>query len=74
MESKKLLHTVSFLLVVIGAVNWGLIGLLGTNLLETVLVSAPSFVKIVYVLVGLAGVYLVIEHKIVCRYCGKGKK
>ena len=30
----KLLHIVAFLLVVIGAINWGLVGLANYNLVE----------------------------------------
>lgn len=52
----------SLLLVIVGAINWGLVGigsLLGGNwnLVNLLLGSAPTIEAVVYVLVGLAGLY-----------------
>ncbi len=58
MTLKTLLPTISTILVIIGAINWGLVGLLHVNLVETLLGSIPILVKLVYILVGLAGLYL----------------
>ncbi|MBI2019770.1 DUF378 domain-containing protein [Candidatus Daviesbacteria bacterium] len=44
-------------LVVIAAINWGLVGLLNLNLVEAVLGAGSSLTKIVYIVIGLAGVY-----------------
>ena len=45
-------------LLVVGALNWGLVGLLDMNLVETLLGGSGSLlVKVVYIVVGLAGVY-----------------
>lgn len=45
-------------ILALAAVNWGLVGLLNLNLVEAVLGGAGSLlVKIVYVLIGLAGLY-----------------
>lgn len=43
-------------LVIIGAINWGLIGLLNFNLVET-LFGESIISRIIYILVGLAGIY-----------------
>lgn len=44
--------------LVIGAVNWGLVGLMGLNLVESLLGGGDSMLtKVVYIVVGLAGVY-----------------
>lgn len=70
----KLLHNVTYLLVIVGALNWGLVGLFGFNLVETVLGSWPMVVKLVYILVGVSAVYDVATHMKYCKYCGgKGK-
>lgn len=45
-------------LVVVGALNWGLVGLFGVNLVAMVLGIVPMLERIVYVLVALAGVFL----------------
>ena len=53
---KMKLKTVSKWLVVIGAINWGLTAL-NFNVLEMLLGSWPWLLMIVYVLVGLAGLW-----------------
>ena len=49
------LDTVAMILVVVGAINWGLVGLLNLNIVEMILGMALA--KIVYIVVGVAGVY-----------------
>lgn len=43
--------------VVLGAVNWGLVGAFGFDLLMTVLGTSPMLVRVVYILIGLSGLY-----------------
>ncbi len=43
--------------LVVGALNWGLVGLLNINIVETILGPASMLSKAVYILVGLAGAY-----------------
>ncbi|WP_437578150.1 DUF378 domain-containing protein [Sorangium sp. So ce887] len=45
-------------LVVIGAVNWGLVGLFEFDLVAALFGRLSAISRIVYVLVGLAGLYL----------------
>lgn len=66
----KALHMVAFALVVIGAVNWGLVGLLGYNLVET-LVGGFGLTNVVYDLVGVSGVYVAATHMGDCKVCAK---
>lgn len=51
------LRMVSKWLVLVGAVNWGLVGLLSLNLVDLIFGSWPGLVSIVYILVGAAGVW-----------------
>lgn len=44
-------------LVIIGAINWGLIGLFGFNLVDAIFGEMSWLSRIIYALVGLAGVY-----------------
>lgn len=69
MYNKKGLHMLSFALAMIGALNWGLIGLFKLDLVNAILGSIPALERIVYVLVGLSAVYLVATHKHDCRNC-----
>lgn len=68
---KKSLHMVTFLLTVVGALNWGLVGLLNLNLVNTIFGAWPTVEKVVYILVGASALYLVATHKEDCKACGK---
>ena len=46
-------------LVIIGAINWGLIGFFGFNLVSAVFGSMTWVSRIIYALVGLGGLYLI---------------
>ncbi|MCI5966847.1 MAG: DUF378 domain-containing protein [Tenericutes bacterium] len=50
------LQKVALALVIIGAINWGLVGLFDFNLVSTLFGADNVITKIVYVLVGIAGV------------------
>jgi len=58
MNIKVLIPTASTILVIIGAINWGLIGLFHFNLVEALFGSIPILVKLIYILVALSGLYL----------------
>lgn len=66
----KSLHMVAFVLVVAGAVNWGLVGLMGYNLVDA-LVGGFGLTNVVYDLVGVSGVYLAATHMGDCKVCAK---
>lgn len=53
----KIVNYAALLIAIVGAVNWGLIGLLDFNLV-TFLFGQSMLTRIVYVLVGLSGIYL----------------
>lgn len=69
----KILHVVAFALVIIGGLNWGLVGLFNFNLVSVVLGSWPMAVQAVYVLVGLSAVWIGATHMKDCRICNPGK-
>lgn len=54
----KLLCTIAWWLVIIGGINWGLVGLLNLNVIAAIFGSAPALVKIVYILVGLSSLWM----------------
>jgi len=47
-------------LVLVGALNWGLVGAFKFNLVEKVLGDMTMAARIVYILVGLSALYLVV--------------
>lgn len=67
----KALHIVAFALVIIGALNWGLVGLFNLNLVEAVLGSSAQLVKLAYVVVGASAVYIGATHMNDCKICSK---
>lgn len=65
----KMLHMAAFTLVIVGALNWGLVALLDLNLVSAVFGSMPDLEKLVYVLVGASAVYLAATHATDCKTC-----
>ncbi|MCF7812596.1 DUF378 domain-containing protein [Candidatus Gracilibacteria bacterium] len=63
MKNFSSLDSVAYVLVIIGAINWGLTGL-GFNLVEFLLGSMPTLEMIVYLLVGLSGLYVAFGLKV----------
>lgn len=47
------------LFVLVGGLNWGLVGAFNFNLVEKLLGFSPLLVDVVYVLVGLSAVYMI---------------
>ena len=56
---KNVLDWIALVLVIIGGLNWGLVGLFGVDLVAAVFGSISWLQNIVYVLVGLAAVYMI---------------
>ena len=54
----KILDTIALTIAVIGAVNWGLVGFFDFNLVSFLFGSMTWVSRIVYALVGIAGLYL----------------
>lgn len=48
------------ILVIVGAINWGLVGLFGFDLVQALVGTWPMVAKVVYVLVGVAGVMVLV--------------
>ena len=53
----KVIDTIALLLVIIGALNWGLIGIFNFNLVDTIFGVMSAFSRIIYTLVGISGIW-----------------
>ena len=53
------LAIIALILVIIGALNWLLVGLFNFNLVSAIFGERSALSKIVYVLVGIAGIYAI---------------
>ena len=57
----KALNIVTLLLVIVGALNWGLVGLFQFDLVAAIFGGQQAVLaRIVYVLVGLSGAYQIV--------------
>lgn len=52
---------IAFILVVIGALNWGLVGIFQFDLVATIFGVASTLSRVVYSLVGIAGIGMLIS-------------
>lgn len=53
------LDYIALIITIIGAINWGLIGLFSFNLVDTIFGFMPLLATITYILVGLSGLYMI---------------
>ena len=68
----KGLHMLTFLLLVVGGLNWLLVGVFGWDIGQIFGGQAAVISRVVYALVGLSAIYEVVIHKQACRYCNPG--
>ncbi len=53
----KVIDKIALVLIVIGAINWGLVGFFEFNLVDTLFGEATAFTRIIYALVGISGLW-----------------
>ena len=53
----KVIDKIALVLVVIGAINWGLIGFFNFNLVSTIFGDMTVISRIIYALVGISGLW-----------------
>lgn len=61
----KYLHTVAFILLVVGGLEWGLHAF-GYDPVDAL---GPTVSMLVYILVGVSAVYEAVTHKSYCKNC-----
>ena len=54
----KIIDKIALALVIIGAINWGLIGIFNFNLVDTIFGAMSIISRIIYILVGISGLWL----------------
>ncbi|MEK7390668.1 MAG: DUF378 domain-containing protein [Patescibacteria group bacterium] len=67
MKNLSTIDWIALVLVIIGGLNWGVIGFFNLDLLGQILVDASGLSRIVYGLVGLSALYLVFTMKKLAR-------
>lgn len=56
-KGMKPIDWVALVLVVVGAINWGLVGAFGWNLVEKIAGVGSIVARIIYDVIGIAGLY-----------------
>ena len=71
-KATRAIDVIAFILLVVGGLNWGLVGFFGFNLVEAIFGTMSPASRIVYALVGLAAIYEIfmwrsIQHRWSCE-------
>ncbi len=67
----KALHMITWILVIIGGLNWLLVGIFGKDLFVFLGMGMGDMLpKIVYILVGVSALVELFTHKGNCKMCG----
>lgn len=56
-SSWKPVDVVAYVLIIVGALNWGLVGFFNFNLVAWLFGEMSTISRVIYALVGLAGIY-----------------
>lgn len=67
MKDMNILDWIAVVLVKVGALNWGLIGLFGFDLVDFIFGRWLVVVRIIYVLVGVAAIYGIVRMATSCK-------
>jgi uncharacterized membrane protein YuzA (DUF378 family) len=54
----KSIYTVALVLIVIGGINWGLVGVFDYNLVDSLFGEGSALARVIYALVGLSALYV----------------
>ena len=65
----KIVHVVAFILLVIGGLNWLLVGLFSWDVGALFGGQAAIISRIIYILVGLSAIWLAVTHNKDCKGC-----
>ncbi|MBI5421217.1 MAG: DUF378 domain-containing protein [Parcubacteria group bacterium] len=65
----KSVHMLTFLLLIIGGLNWLAVGVWGWSISSLLGGDSSMLTRVVYILVGLSAVVEIISHKGKCKEC-----
>ena len=55
----KVIDIIALVLVIIGAINWGLVGIFNFNLVDAIFGTMSIISRIIYILVGISGLWAI---------------
>lgn len=53
----KVVDKIALVLIIIGAINWGLVGIFNFNLVDSIFGTMSVISRIIYALVGISGLW-----------------
>lgn len=56
----RTINIIALILILIGALNWGLVGFFDYNLVDVIFGEGSVVARVVYALVGVAGLYKIV--------------
>ena len=65
LNTMKAVHYTALTLVIIGALNWLLVGLFEFNLVDSIFGESSILSRIIYILVGISGLWSIIFYKLI---------
>jgi hypothetical protein len=65
------IHIATFILLVIGGLNWLIFGLFGWEVGNIFGGPSAYLSRLIYILVGISAIYELITHKQNCKICSK---
>ncbi len=55
----KIIDKIALVLIIIGAINWGLVGIFNFNLVDAIFGAMSIISRIIYILVGISGLWAI---------------
>ena len=68
----KTLHTITWILIIVGGLNWLLQGLFHWEVGDLFGGMSAPVSRAIYILVGLSALYEIFNHKHTCKMCNPG--
>lgn len=65
----KGIHKIGFLLLIIGGLNWLLVGLWGNDISSWMGGPGAILPRLIYILIGVAALIEIFSHKGICKAC-----
>lgn len=61
MKDKSIIDWIAYILVVVGAINWGLVALASVDLVFILFGTIKTLATIVYMLVAISGIWVLVK-------------
>lgn len=53
----RIINTIAYILVIVGGINWGLVGLFDLDLVAAIFGEMTALTRLVYILVGVSAIW-----------------